>query len=609
MTRAKPSVVIVGGGHAGVEAAGAVARMGLDAILITHSLEAIGAMSCNPAIGGIGKSHLVREVDALDGFMGRCADAAGIHYRILNSRKGPAVRATRAQTDRKLYRRAMQQMVAATPGLKLVAGEVVALELSGDKIRAALLADGSKIACAALILTVGTFLGGRMHTGEKTRAGGRAGAPAATRLARQLRELALPVGRLKTGTPPRLDGATIDYARLARQQSWAPLPAISLCGPPASRPRQIDCHLTATTAQGHAIVRSYLDRSPTYSGAIGGTGPRYCPSIEDKVTRFAARDSHRIFLEPEGLDTTQVYPNGISTALPAAAQRKLVASIPGLEAARINRLGYAIEYDYFDPQALRRSLAVPALDGVFFAGQINGTTGYEEAAAQGILAGINAALRLRGEEPWVPARAEAYLGVLVDDLTSQGVSEPYRMFTSRAEYRLRLREDNADLRLTPAGRELGVVGARRWEAFDRWRERLDRARAALAQVKVASDGGRGCDVFQWLRRPEARLADLPAPPAALAELDGRAVSELEASSKYAGLLERQDHEIDRQREMATARLAPDFDFDAVHGLSTEARERLRRGRPETLGQAARIRGVTPAAVTMLRIHLLRRRRA
>ena len=598
-----PKAVIIGGGHAGVEAAAAVSRMGLEAVLVTHSIDTIGAMSCNPAIGGIGKGHLVREIDALDGLMGRCADIAGIHYRVLNTRKGPAVRATRAQSDRELYRNAMRKMVKAGRNIQLVAGEVVKLGIRNHRIRSAVLRDGSEIECEALVLTVGTFLAGKMHTGKRVKSGGRAGAPASTLLAKQLNELDLPRGRLKTGTPPRLDGSTIDYSKLAAQPTANPLPSISLLGPPARRPRQVDCHLTATTAHVHDIVRSHLDQSPTFSGAIDSAGPRYCPSIEDKVTRFPERASHRIFLEPEGLDTTQVYPNGISTALPAEAQQKLVASIPGLESARINRLGYAIEYDYYDPKALGQSLEVPSIAGLFFAGQINGTTGYEEAAAQGMLAGINAGLLIKDMEAWTPGREESYLGVLVDDLTSQGVSEPYRMFTSRAEFRLRLREDNADLRLTETGHRLGVVGKPRWIAFSNWREKLEREVQWLQSQKVPGSSDEPVPATQWLRRPEASLGDIPGSGQ---ELDPRAIAEIEASFKYAGLLRRQDDEVRRQQEMASLRLEPNFDFDAVHGLSSEAREKLQSGKPATLGQAARIRGITPAAIAMLRIHLDKR---
>ena len=604
--RHPPRVLVVGGGHAGVEAASAAARLGLPVLLATHSLDSIGQMSCNPAIGGIGKSHLVREIDALDGVMARAADLAGIHYRILNTSKGPAVRATRAQADRGLYRTAVRRLVEAEPLVELVQDEVEELVVKNGQVAGARLKAGGLVRCAALVLTAGTFLAGVMHTGRQAAAGGRAGHAPATKLAACLRELRLPAGRLKTGTPPRIDGRSIDYGRLARQPTARPLPSFCMLGPPPRRPRQVACHLTATNPRSHAIVRRHLKDSPVHHGAISGAGPRYCPSIEDKVTRFADRDAHRIFLEPEGLHTAEVYPNGISTALPAAAQLALVRSIEGLEEARLTRLGYAVEYDYYDPRALEPSLAVRQIEGLFFAGQINGTTGYEEAAAQGLVAGANAALRLRGRGPWVPSRAESYLGVLVDDLTAQGVTEPYRMFTSRAEHRLSLREDNADLRLTEAGARLGLVKEERRAAAARHRAEVEEELARLAAVTVPAAGRRPAQpALKWLRRPQARYARLPD----RARLSRRAAAEIEARCKYGGLIERQELGVRRQRELEDLALPADLDFTGVHGLSNEAREKLRLHRPATLGQAARLSGLTPAAVALLRLHLDRRRRA
>ena len=605
-TAPRARILVVGGGHAGVEAATAAARLGLPVLLVTHSLDSIGQMSCNPAIGGIGKGHLVREIDALDGVMGRAADLAGIHYRILNTRKGPAVRATRAQADRSLYRLAVRQLVEAEPLIELVQDEVEELVEKRGRIAGARLKLGGLVRCEALVLTAGTFLAGVLHTGKRSAAGGRAGHAAATKLASCLREMNLPAGRLKTGTPPRLDGRSIDYARLERQPTTRPLPSFCLLGPPPRRPRQVDCHLTSTNASSHAIVRKYLKDSPVQSGAISGAGPRYCPSIEDKVVRFADRDAHRIFLEPEGLQTAEVYPNGISTALPAEAQQALVRSIAGLEQARLTRLGYAVEYDYYDPRALRPSLAVQQIEGLFFAGQINGTTGYEEAAAQGLVAGANAALQLLGRPAWVPRRAESYLGVLVDDLTAQGVTEPYRMFTSRAEHRLSLREDNADLRLTELGFELGLVDTARREACLRHRDEVEAEMKRLHKATVPASGRQPKQpALKWLQRPQARYARLPG----RVKLSRRAAAEIEARCKYAGLIERQDDSVRRQQELDDLALPADLDVGGVHGLSNEAREKLRTHRPATLGQAARISGMTPAALSLLRLHLDRRRRA
>lgn len=609
----QPRLVVIGGGHAGLEAAAAAARIGCAVTLVTHQLEAIGQLSCNPAVGGIGKSHLVREVDALDGLMGRIGDCAGIHYRILNSSKGPAVRATRAQTDRSLYRSAARRLLEQHANVALVQGEVVAFDLSNGRIRGVELASGTMIVAAAVVLTAGTFLGGRMHTGAQSSSGGRAGSAASERLAAALRDLDLPVGRLKTGTPPRIDGRSIDYRKCTPQPTTRPLPQLSMLPRQTRRPRQLDCHLTATTEQTHAIVRAALPDSPINTGAITGTGPRYCPSIEDKVVRFAERNAHKIFLEPEGLDTAEVYPNGISTALPHEVQVALVRSIPGLEQAQLTRSGYAVEYDYYDPRTLTPALAVGGIEGLYFAGQINGTTGYEEAAAQGLIAGANAALYLFGRDAWWPARADSYLGVLVDDLTTQGVTEPYRMFTSRAEFRLRLREDNADLRLTEIGRELGLVGEERWRAFNEHRELVTTENERLTHLRTRELGVAGGDrpgltVTKWLRRPEASYAELVAAGAAKLQ-DRRVIAEIEAQAKYAGLVERQEAAVERQRRHASWRVPDDLAYEHVHGLSNEAREKFTRHRPATLGQAARISGITPAAVNLLQIHLVLQRRS
>jgi tRNA uridine 5-carboxymethylaminomethyl modification enzyme len=623
-------VIVIGGGHAGTEAALAAARMGARTLLVTQSLEALGQMSCNPAIGGIGKGHLVREIDALGGGMARAADLAGIQFRTLNASKGPAVRATRAQADRQLYRRAIRGMLEAQAGLDLFQQEVADIEVEGGRVRRVLTRSGVAFAARSVVLTAGTFLAGRIHVGLESHEGGRAGDPPSNRLAARLRELPLRVGRLKTGTPPRLDGRTLDWSAMEPQPGDEPRPVFSFLGRPSDHPRQVPCHITATNERTHGIIRAATDRSPMFTGVIEGVGPRYCPSVEDKVVRFAGRASHQVFVEPEGLDTREVYPNGISTSLPFDVQVEFVRSIRGFERAHLTRPGYAIEYDYFDPRDLKFSLETRHIEGLWFAGQINGTTGYEEAAAQGLVAGINAALAARGEAPWWPARDEAYLGVLLDDLVTRGVTEPYRMFTSRAEHRLLLREDNADLRLTPKGRELGLVVDARWDFFQAKREATARETARLESCWVRpaeiSDeearsvlGGpllREQRAFELLRRPgvdHAALCSLPAvgAPAPLDDdrLDEQVALQVDVQAKYSGYIERQRDEIERQRRSEQVALPPDLDYSRVAGLSNEARERLERARPLTVGQASRLPGITPAAVTLLLIHLRKRSQA
>ncbi|MBU3651969.1 MAG: tRNA uridine-5-carboxymethylaminomethyl(34) synthesis enzyme MnmG [Limnohabitans sp.] len=631
-------VIVIGGGHAGTEAALAAARMGCQTLLLTHNIETLGQMSCNPSIGGIGKGHLVKEVDALGGAMALATDESGIQFRILNSSKGPAVRATRAQADRIRYKAAIRHRLENQPHLCLFQQAVDDLVVEGDRVVGAVTQAGIRFRGRAVVLTAGTFLDGKIHVGLDNYAGGRAGDPPAVSLSARLKELKLPQGRLKTGTPPRLDGRTIDFSRCTEQPGDGmpgglpgPVPVFSFLGRAEMHPRQVPCWITHTNEQTHDIIRSGFDRSPMFTGKIEGVGPRYCPSVEDKINRFADKDSHQIFLEPEGLDTHEIYPNGISTSLPFDIQYALVRSMPGLENANILRPGYAIEYDYFDPRGLTASFETRAIRGLFFAGQINGTTGYEEAAAQGLFAGINAALLCREQQPWVPARDQAYLGVMVDDLVTKGVTEPYRMFTSRAEFRLQLREDNADMRLTETGRQMGLVDDVRWEAFCRKRDAVSRETERLRSIWVNPNNlpvvdaervlGKGIEreynLADLLRRPgvtHAGLMSLSGGRYANPELESldavsreTVIEQVEIAAKYAGYIDRQRDEVQRAAYFENLQLPEELDYMQIPALSIEVRQKLHRHRPQTLGQASRISGITPAAISLLLIHLRRAR--
>jgi tRNA uridine 5-carboxymethylaminomethyl modification enzyme len=611
-------VIVVGGGHAGTEAALAAARMGMQTLLLTHNVETLGQMSCNPAIGGIGKGHLVKEIDALGGVMAKATDRAGIQFRTLNSSKGPAVRATRAQADRQLYRAAVRLVLENQPNLKIFQQACDDLIVENDQVCGVVTQMGLKFKAKSVVLTVGTFLGGQIHIGLENYSGGRAGDPPSIALARRLRELPFRVGRLKTGTPPRIDARTVDFSVMQAQPGDNPTPVFSFMGSHKDQPTQIPCHITYTNEQTHDIIRNGLDRSPMYTGVIEGIGPRYCPSIEDKITRFADKDKHQIFIEPEGLTTHELYPNGISTSLPFDVQLNLVRSIKGLENAHITRPGYAIEYDFFDPRDLKTSLETKFIKGLFFAGQINGTTGYEEAGAQGLMAGMNAALSAQGKDCWTPSRDQAYVGVLIDDLTTMGTKEPYRMFTSRAEYRLMLREDNADIRLTAKGRELGLVDDDRWAAFNLKIEQIELERqrlkqqwihpqhAALAQVNllVKTPLSKEASLEELIRRPEVNYQDLMKIDLVGPGLaDPAAAEQVEIQIKYEGYINRQQDEISRQERNENTRLPAGFDYKAVKGLSNEVILKLNQVQPETMGQASRISGITPAAISLLLVYL------